>query len=122
MKYISVLIVLLFVTYGQLILKHQVNKIGAAPSGNVGQLIPFFGELLTDVGILSGLAAAAVAALAWLYAISKFELSSVYPLLSINFILVPLLSILLFNEAINTHKAIGVVIIVLGIVVFSKGL
>ena len=120
-KYVSVIITLAFVTYGQLVLKYEVNKFNLKPSGSLSDLAVFFSKLLMNVGVLSGLAAAVVAAFAWLYAINKFQLSAVYPLLSINFILVPLLSVFLFNEEINVYKGVGILVIVLGILVFSKG-
>jgi uncharacterized membrane protein len=121
MKYLSVIGTLAFVTFGQLILKYEVNKLGISPGSELRSLLSFFARLLTNVGVVSGLTAAAVAALCWLYALSRFELSAIYPLLSLNFVLVPLLSAYLFREHLNAYNIAGILLIVAGIVVFSKG-
>ena len=121
MKYLSVIGTLAFVTFGQLILKYEVNKLGISPGADLRSLLSFFGRVLTNAGVVSGLLAAAVAALCWLYALSRFELSAIYPLLSLNFVLVPLLSAYLFREHLNAYNVAGILLIVVGIVVFSKG-
>lgn len=121
MKYISIIITLILVTYGQLILKYEINKLGEI-SDNFLELSKFFFKALTNIGILSGLLAAFIAALSWMSAMSKFELSSIYPFLSLNFILVPLLSVYFFGEDINIYKVIGIFLIFLGIIIFSKGI
>jgi len=97
MKYISIIITLILVTYGQLILKYEINKLGQISTDNFLELSKFFFKALTNIGILSGLLAAFIAALSWMSAMSKFELSSIYPFLSLNFILVPLLSVYFFG-------------------------
>lgn len=122
MKYFSVVLTLVFVTYGQLIIKYEINKIGRIPADSTWEMIRYFIKAVTNLGILSGLCAAFLAALSWMAAMSKFELSSVYPLLSFNFVLVPLLSIFLFNESFNLFKMLGIALICLGIFVFSRGI
>jgi uncharacterized membrane protein len=122
MKYLTVILTIVFVTYGQIAIKYGVNKLGPLPSHSFKSIIAYLFSALFSVWIVTGLVAAGFAALSWIAAMSKFELSSVYPLLSINFILVPLLSILIFNEAFNLYKLFGAIIIVLGIVIFTRGL
>ena len=120
-KYSSVLITLGLVTYAQLILKYQMNNLGTIPRTNLTDLRGYLFSLATSPAILSGLMAGFLAALSWMYTISRFELSSVYPFLSINFILVPLLSVYIFGESLNVYKIFGISIIVLGVLVFSRG-
>lgn len=122
MKYMSLAITILFVTYGQLILKYEINKMGLIPSNGFFELSKFFVKVLTNIGILSGLFAAVIAALSWMYTMNKFDLSSVYPFLSINFILVPFLSIYLFDESINVYKIAGILVIFIGNIIFSRGI
>ena len=108
MKYLSIIITLILITYGQLILKHEINNIGTVSSATIVELYRFFFKALTNIGILSGLLAAFIAALCWMYALGKFQLSSIYPLLSLNFIFVPLLSIYFFNEDLSLYKLAGI--------------
>ncbi len=122
MKYISIIITILFVTYGQLIIKYEINKLGVLTSTNFLGLSKFFIKALTNIGILSGLFAAVIAALAWMYTMNKFDLSSVYPFLSINLLLVPFLSVYFFDEAMNVYKIAGILIIVIGNIIFSRGI
>lgn len=119
MRYFLVTVVIVLVTYGQLIIKYEVNRMGAVPLGNIREAIGYGFSALTSLYILSGLFAAALAALAWIAALSRYELSSVYPLLSLNFVLVPLLSIHFFGESMDVFKLVGAAIIVFGVFVFS---
>lgn len=120
MKYAYVAAVIGLVTYGQLIIKYRIDRLGPAPEQ--GEIVSFLVRALTDIGIISGLAAAVLAAMAWMLALTRLELSAAYPLLAINFLLVPLLSIPLFGERVNAPKLVGLVIVVTGLVIFSIGL
>ncbi len=119
MRYFLVTVVIALVTYGQLIIKYEVNRMGAVPLGNFKETIGYGFSALTSLYILSGLFAAGFAALAWIAALSRYELSSVYPLLSLNFVLVPLLSVYFFGENMDAFKLVGTAIIVFGVFVFS---
>ena len=120
MGYIYILLTIVFTVYGQLVIKHQVNTVVNFPSG--WNLIPFYIRfILTRPLVLSGFISAVFASIAWIGAISKFELSYAYPFMSLNFILVVFLSILVFHENINLYKIIGLVIICLGVFIVSKG-
>ena len=121
MRYILVSIVIALVTYGQLIIKRQVGQRGPAPLEDPGALGQYLLSALLDVGIVSGLGAAVLAALAWIVTVSKYELSSVYPFLAINFLLVPLLSVVLFRESINVSKVLGLSIVIVGLLIFARG-
>jgi drug/metabolite transporter (DMT)-like permease len=77
--------------------------------------------ILTDGFILSGFLSAFVASIFWMAAMSKFAISFAYPFMSSAFIFVMLGSAFLFGEQLNTHKILGTLIIVVGIVVLSKG-
>ena len=79
MRYFLVTVVIALVTYGQLIIKYDVNRMGAVPLGNLKETIAYGFSVLTSLYILSGLFAAGLAALAWIAALSRYELSSVYP-------------------------------------------
>lgn len=120
MKYALVGTVVVLVTFGQLIIKYRVSKLGPIP-GELSGALEYVVRALLDWGILAGLSAAAIAALAWIAALSRFELSSVYPLLSLNFLLVPLLSVLVFAESVNAFKLAGTVLVVLGVLLLAAG-
>jgi multidrug transporter EmrE-like cation transporter len=83
-------------------------------------MLRFLSSLALNPWVLSCYAAAFLAAICWMAAMTKFDLSYAYPFTSISFILVLLLSAFLFQEAITAAKVIGLVLIIAGIVVASS--
>jgi drug/metabolite transporter (DMT)-like permease len=121
MGYLYIFLTIIFTVYGQLILKQQINAVADVPSG--WELIPFYTKFIfTRPLVLSGFASAVLASVSWLGAISKFELSYVYPFMSLNFVCVVLLSFPLFQESLNWYKIIGLLFISLGVLTVSKGI
>tara|TARA_R110000851_G_scaffold73980_2_gene163319 strand:- start:85058 stop:85432 length:375 start_codon:yes stop_codon:yes gene_type:complete len=106
--------------YGQLIIKWRVTQFGALPL-ELKYKIKFMLGLFFDPLIFSGFAAAVFASLAWMIAMTKFDLSHAYPFMSLNFVLVLMLSGWLLSEPITLQKLIGVGLIVLGTVVAAHG-
>jgi uncharacterized membrane protein len=115
-----ILATVLLTVYGQMIIKWRVGQFGAIP-GPTSDKLSYFAGLLIDPGVLSGLAAAFLAAVAWMAVMSKFDLSYAYPFISLNFVIVVVLSCLAFHEALTPPKLIGVTLIVLGTIVASRG-
>jgi len=108
--------------YGQLIIKWRVDEIGKANLLNSSTNLPkwmFFRDLLLDPLVASGFLAAFLASLTWMIALSKFPLNHIYPMTSLSFVLVGVLSWHLFGEAMLPNKIAGLLLIVLGIVVAS---
>jgi len=109
-----------FTVYGQLILKWRISQFGSLPAESVDKL-KFLLGLLFDPAIFSGFAAAFLASLAWMAAMTKFDLSHAYPFMSLNFVVVLLLSGWLLSEPMTLQKALGVGLIVIGTVVAARG-
>lgn len=106
--------------YGQLILKWRIGAYGMLPAPAFEKL-KFVLLLLLDPLILSGFVAAFGAALAWMAAMTKFDLSHAYPFMALNFVLILMLSGWLFHEPITALKVIGVALIVLGTLLSGLG-
>jgi uncharacterized membrane protein len=106
--------------YGQLILKWRITGLGNAPANSPTRL-HFLASLFLDPLILSGFLAAFLASLAWMLAMTKFDLSHAYPFMSLNFVIVLLLSGWLLSEPISLQKTLGVLLIVVGTVVAARG-
>lgn len=118
--YIYIFATIGFTVYGQLILKWRIGQFSPLPAELTDKLKFLFG-LLIDPAIFSGFAAAFLASLAWMAAMTKFDLSHAYPFMSLNFVVVLLLSGWLLSEPMTTQKALGVGLIVLGTLVASRG-
>jgi len=61
-----------------------------------------------------------VSSLIWVKVLSKAELTYVYPLNSMGYVFVVLLSALLLNEALTPYKLLGAVVIMAGIVIMHQ--
>jgi multidrug transporter EmrE-like cation transporter len=110
----------LFTVYGQLVVKWQVARAGALPGALSGK-IPFLIHLVLNPWIMSAMVAGFFALLCWLAAMTKFELSYAYPFMSLAFVLVLILSVVLLHEAVTVPKVLGVVLVMAGIIVASRG-
>ena len=97
---------------GEFILKIALN---ASPivSGLAGVV-----QLITYSEALFGILCIVVGGVLWLVAMSKFELSFIYPFLSINYIVIMIGSDIALNESVgwNRYVAIGLIIIGLGVI------
>ena len=118
--YLYILATLVFTVYGQLILKWRIAQLGQLPAELIDKL-KFLIGLLFDPAIFSGFAASFLASLAWMAAMTKFDLSHAYPFMSLNFVVVLLLSGWLLNEPLSFHKIAGVGLIVIGTVITTRG-
>lgn len=117
--YLFILGCLVFTVYGQLVLKWRMDQMGPLPEGGTWVVLKHLVALVFDPVILSTFVAAFVAALAWMAAMTRFELSYAYPFTALNFVAVLVLSVWLFGESLTTSKVVGVALIVLGTVVAS---
>jgi uncharacterized membrane protein len=109
-----------FTVYGQLILKWRISRFGPLPVDTLSKL-KFLIGLLFDPAIFSGFAAAFLASLAWMAAMTKFELSHAYPFMSLNFVIVLILSAWLLGEPLSVPRVLGISFIVIGTVVAARG-
>lgn len=105
--------------YGQLIVKWQVSRAGALPA-SLGGKVEFLARLATSPWVLSVFVAALLAALCWMAAMTRLDLSRAYPFMGTSFVLVLLLSAVFFEERISVPKVAGVALIVVGLVVGSR--
>ena len=110
---------ILLSVYGQVALKWRMNAAGDLQQGGSGSTLWRLIMLLFDPIIASTFIAAFVASLAWMMALTKFVLCRIYPLTSLNFVLVLLLSAAFLGERLDWAKIVGVALIVVGTVVVS---
>ncbi|WP_096664085.1 EamA family transporter [Polaromonas sp. AET17H-212] len=118
--YLYIVATIGFTVYGQLILKWRIAKFGLLPT-DFFEKLKFLISLLFDPAIFSGFAAAFLASLAWMAAMTKFDLSHAYPFMSLNFVVVLLLSGWLLNEPVTFQRVLGVALIVVGTMVAARG-
>lgn len=120
MGYLFILLTIVLTAYGQLAIKWQVGLAGPLPD-TPDQKFGYFLRLLLNPWVISAVAAAFAAMICWMGAMTKFELSKAYPFMALNFVLVGLGSVWLFDEQLTLPKVLGVGLIVLGLIVVSRG-
>lgn len=119
MSYAYVAATVLLTVYGQVVVKWQVAQ--AAGQIPPADRVAFLLGLLANPWVLSALAAAFGAALCWMLAMVKLDLSHAYPFVSLSFVFVLFLSAALFGEPLSLAKVTGIVLIVAGVAVGSQG-
>jgi drug/metabolite transporter (DMT)-like permease len=118
--YVYLSLAIVFASYSNLMLKYQINHQPNVPDGL--SLISFFMRLVfTNVWVISCGVGLFLAAICWVGAISRFDLSVAVPFASLNFAIVTILSFLLLNEPFNWYKGLGVLMICAGVIIVGKG-
>lgn len=120
MSYVYVICTVMLTVYAQIAIKWQVLEAGPFPPDPAGKFW-FLTRLLLNPWVISALAAGLLAAVSWMAAMTRLELSHAYPFMSLAFVLVMVFSALVFNEPITALKVTGVALVVLGIVIGSQG-
>ena len=109
--YLIILFTFLAAT-AQVLWKHATNNLGEHPS-----LI----ALITSVPLIGGLAVYGVGSVLMIVALKHGELSLLYPLISLNYVWVAILSVMLFQEEMNPLKIAGICVIMIGVAILGKG-
>jgi multidrug transporter EmrE-like cation transporter len=119
-NYLYIFGTIFFTVYGQLITKWQVTKAGPLPTDSTERMW-FLLRVVVNPWVISSLAAAFLAFLFWVFAMTKFDLSHAYPFTSLAFLLVMIFSGVFLHEPITLLKILGTILIMAGIIVGSNG-
>lgn len=106
----------------QLIIKWKMATFTFDSTATMYDKFLFAFSMLINPYIIISLLLTLMAGLAWMIAMTKFDISYAYPFTMLGFALVLVLSSFLFNEPITWHKVIGLVLITVGIMVSSKSI
>jgi len=111
-----------FAVCSQLIIKW---KMSAFSINNIGDTVIdkfiFAFSMLFNLWIMLSIIFTLLSGLSWMIAMTKFEISYAYPFTILGFVAVMVLSHFLFNESLNFYKVLGTFIIIIGILIVSKG-
>ena len=119
MIYLLVFISVTAMTGAQLLLKKGVLQVGGFPHG-LSELGRFFLDAATNGYIISAIFLCLITALAWIPALSKAELSHIYPFMALSYVLVALFSLLIFKEDVTTLRWVGITVICVGVFLVSR--
>ena len=114
-----IILTVLLGSSGQLLMKKgalEVGEVLVEPS----ELLPLAVRAVTTPVILLGLAMWVLAALLWLYVLTRVDLSFAYPMLSLGYVIVFAGSWILFKEPVSLVRVVGAVIVVIGVILISR--
>lgn len=114
---VIILIGILFASFGQILWKIGMNGIGFLDDFSISSIM----LLVYNPYVLSGLVCYGIGTLFWLIALSRADLSFVYPFIALTFVIIFSASALIFHEQISIQRVFGAMIIITGIIVLVKG-
>jgi multidrug transporter EmrE-like cation transporter len=106
---------------GQIALKYGVGLASGQPSSRIVQsldprsVVTFLHSAATNKFVILGFALYLVSALSWLIILSRVDLSFAYPLISIGYIIIVILSRLIFNEPVTSFRIAGTLLVCAGV-------
>ena len=115
------MVCVLISTFAQLVLKSGANRIHVAFSAMTGQESLLAQTMaLSNPHILIGLSMYAIGAAGWILVLTRVDVSSAYPLISLGFVFTLIFGHLLYGESITASKIAGTLIIMLGCFLIAR--
>lgn len=111
-----IIIGIIFAAFGQVSWKLGMNQAGQLSAINLTTL----STVLLNPYVLLGFVMYALSTIFWLIALSKKELSFVYPFISLTYIIVLVLSSLVLKESMGFSKLVGTLIIIIGLIIIAR--
>ena len=106
---------------GQLSLKHGVGIASAHPSTRIvhsldaRSILTFLQGAATNKFVIFGFLLYLVSAASWLIILSRVDLSFAYPMISIGYIVIVVLSKYMFDEPVTTMRIAGTLLVCAGV-------
>ena len=104
----------IFGVCGQLLLKRGMARMNEIPGRNA--LV----YMALSPWVIGGLIVYSCGVLAWLMALSRLEISYVYPFASLSYIGIILGSYFLFQDRISRLRLMGIIVIIVGVLITSQ--
>ena len=122
LNHLYLLLAIFFGVVSQLIIKWQMSAFSFDDYETWQDKLTLAFSMFLNPYIIISLILTLLAGVTWMIAMTKFEISYAYPFTLLGLVLVTIFSVVFFGESVNTYKLIGIVLIILGIVVISKGM
>lgn len=118
---VFILVAVLLGVVGQLLLKMGITQVGTLVFGSdLAGLIQLGLQVFGNLKVLGGFAAYGLSSLFWIVVLSKVDLSLAYPMLALNYVLVPLTAWLFLGEQVPTLRWLGAGVVIIGVVIISR--
>ena len=118
---VLILVAVLLGVVGQLLLKMGITQVGTLAFGSdLAGLIQLGLRVFGNLKVLGGFAVYGLSSLFWIVVLSKVDLSLAYPMLALNYVLVPLTAWLFLGEQVPTLRWLGSGVVIIGVVIISR--
>ena len=118
--FILTVFVTLLLALAQVLVKLGLNRIGGfhiSFKSFFSDIIPFISSYYLWIGFITII----VSSFLWMKVLAKVNLSIAYPLISISYVFGLFAARLIFHEIIPVTRWFGVFIIIIGVIVITKG-
>ena len=113
-KLIYIILPILLTVVGEFLLKASVDDVPLTFT------LDSLWFVATSPGIIFGVAFIAISALLWIVGMSQFQLSFMYPFLSLNYVIIIVGSEFLLNEDVQWNRYASIVLIMVGLLIISR--
>lgn len=110
---------ILFTVASQLIMRWRVGSAGALPAATPDRL-QFVASLLMTPWVWTAIVCTFLAGVAWMLALTRFELTYAFPFTGISFVLILFAGAFVFGEHVGIARIVGTLLVVLGLVVVVR--
>jgi multidrug transporter EmrE-like cation transporter len=109
---VALIISVLLAACGHLLIKHGLNS--AAVPATAALLVKLQTYFLAPL-VVTGLAIYGMGTMLWIVAVSKRDISYLYPFTSLNYVVITLGGMWLFSEPVTTGRWLGILVVMLGV-------
>jgi drug/metabolite transporter (DMT)-like permease len=119
----------LLASIAQVLIKTGANALNQIPPGTVAnvalgsmnfQISAVILAGLTSIPLICGLVLYGIGAMMMVLALQHGELSVLYPVISLSYVWVAILSVLIFHEHMNLFRLAGISVIILGVAILGR--
>ena len=103
------------------VLKKGMSSLAASYESQPANLIYTAWITATNIWIIGGMALHVGALVIWLWALNRVDITFAYPFLALGYVLVSLMAWFWLGESITQTRVTGMLIIIIGLVVLSRG-
>lgn len=120
-NFMLILFSVVFGVVGQLSLKHGVGMVSGQSSQRIvhsldpRSMMTFLSIAVLNRFVILGFVLYLISAASWLIILSRMDLSLAYPMISIGYILVVILSKYIFDEPVTPMRIVGTLLVCFGV-------
>ena len=122
LNHLYLLLAIFFGVVSQLIIKWQMSVFSFNDYETWQDKFALAFSMFLNPYIIISLTLTLLSGVTWMIAMTKFEISYAYPFTLLGLVLVTTFSVIFFGESVNTYKISGILIIILGVILISKGM